>query len=90
MYNWQFEVLDNLVGKEGFLVKVQLLSDNYYSGIVKWISEGHIVLNVIGGEGQDLGNTVLKVDDIISIKINDLECRKKYLLYQWRKSQSTD
>ncbi|MCP4177324.1 MAG: hypothetical protein GY756_06125 [bacterium] len=67
------------------LVRIQVNRDSYYCGLVDWVNKGNIVLNAVGKEGQDMGKSVYKIDDINSIRINDMESRKRLLLYKWRK-----
>jgi len=82
--NWQFEILDKQLGKKNRIVRIQVDGTNIYSGLVKWIDEESLILNIIGTEGQDEGKTFFKLEDITAIRINDIESRKNLLLYNWK------
>jgi len=40
----------------------------------------------VGKMGEDLGISILKIEDITSIQIDDIDNRKRNLLYKWRKA----
>jgi hypothetical protein len=83
--NWQYEVLQNYVGNLEIIVRLQLDDDNEYTGLVHKISEEFIVINCIGTEGHDEFFSLYKLSDIKTIRINDMDARKRLLLYNWRK-----
>ncbi|SNR37186.1 hypothetical protein [Lutibacter flavus] len=83
--NWQFEILDSQLGLKDRIITIQINGDKFYSGIIEWIDEGHLVLNKVGEAGQDEGKSIFIIDDINTIQINNLENRKRLMLYKWRK-----
>lgn len=85
--NWRFELLDQQLGNEKRIVGLQVLNENYFNGIVKWIDEDTVTLQVLGNNGEDEGKALLRLDDILSIRINDLRNRKRLMGYHWRKSR---
>ncbi len=85
--NWQNDVLENVVGNTNRIVRIQINNDNFYNGLVDWLDEQGVALTRIGDEGQILGKSVYRVSNINSIRINDMDNRKKLLLYKWRISQ---
>lgn len=84
--NWQFEILDSQLGLKDRIITIQINGEKFYSGIIEWIDEGHLILNKIGEEGQDEGKSIFIIDDINTIQINNLESRKRLMLYKWRKA----
>jgi hypothetical protein len=36
--------------------------------------------------GEDEGTIIYRIDDISAIRINDIENRKRAMLYKWRKA----
>ena len=83
---WQKDILDDQIGKKDRIVRVQINTDNYYNGFVEWCDDDTLIMALIGKEGQDQGKSVYKIEDINSIRVNDLENRKRLLLYNWRHS----
>lgn len=84
--NWQTDVLEEYVANENIIVRLTILDENIYSGIIRWMNEHEILLNIIGNLGEDKGKAILKIEDISQIRINDIQNRKKLLLYKWRKT----
>lgn len=82
--NWQYEILSPYILNENVMVKLQIARDNTYTGFVKEIDKEFIVLKNIGSNGEDHGKSIYKITDISSVRLNDLECRKRLLLYQWK------
>lgn len=84
---WQKSILEDFIGDKNTIVRVQINNDSYFSGLVDWCDDESLILEMIGTEGQDEGKSLFKMDDITAIRVNDLENRKKLLLYKWRLSR---
>lgn len=82
---WQFEVLKPNLQRKDRLIRLQLDSDAYLSGLLNKLNEECLEMQLVGKEGQDDGNIIIKTADINSIRVNDLEGRKRLLLYNWKK-----
>lgn len=87
---WQQEILGNLIGSNELIVRIQVNGENFYCGLVEWADEDHLILKVIGKEGQEQGKSIYKIEDITAIRVNDLDNRKRLLLYHWRQSKKTN
>ena len=85
--DWQFEILKKYVGNNEVVVRIQLEDDMTYTGLVSKCDEEATVLNCIGSEGHDEFLTLYKNDDIQMIRVNDIEARKRLLVFNWRKSK---
>lgn len=83
---WQKEMLEANIGSKERIVRVQLNHGNQYSGFVDWCDDENLILGQIDIEGRSGGKTICKIEDITSIRINDIESRKRLLLFNWRKS----
>lgn len=86
---WQKDILDQQTGRKDRIVRIQVNNDNYYSGFVLSCDDNSLILALIGNEGQDEGKSIYKIEDITSIRVNDIENRKKLLLYNWRKNSGS-
>lgn len=86
--NWQYELLKPFVGSGTVVVRIQLENDNTYTGFVNNSDEETTILNCIGTEGHDESFTLYKNNDIKMIRVNDLEARKRLLLFNWRKNKN--
>jgi hypothetical protein len=82
--NWQLEVLKPNLLRKDRLIRVQINNDTFLSGLLEKINEETLELKLIGKEGQDDGKIILKTSDINAVRVNDLEGRKRLLLYNWK------
>lgn len=83
---WQSDVLEEFVADENVIVRLTIIDDNIYSGIIKWMDSDELLLQILGPLGENKGKTILKIEDISRIRINDINNRKKLMLYKWRKN----
>ena len=84
---WQFEYLNNHTKLTDRIVRITVKDDITYSGFVNKIDSDNIVLQLIGKLGEDEGFSMYKLEDISCIRINDIENRKRLMLFNWKKSQ---
>ena len=82
--NWQFELLKQIEGNYDFISSIEI-NNSYYSGFVEEVDKENFTFNLIGKSGEDEGLTMFKVEDITHFKFNDIDNRKRLLLYNWRK-----
>ena len=80
--NWQYISLKPFENDNYVLTSIQINSDNFYTGFVKDIDEEYIKFEIVGNAGNSEGISLFKLENISSIKINDLECRRKLLIYK--------
>jgi hypothetical protein len=43
-------------------------------------------LHCVGKNGEDLGNAIFKVEDVTEVRVNDIDDRRRLLLFNWRKA----
>ena len=79
--NWQFVSLKPYEKDTNFLVSIQINNDNFYNGFVLGIDDYFLKFEMINNSGNSDGSCLFKLEDVTSIKINDLECRRRLLLY---------
>ncbi len=83
--DWQSELIQQMVKNSETIISLEI-NDSYYSGYVTRASESDFVLRCVGKMGEDEGNVVYRIEDVTEFKIQDLDDRKKDLLYKWRKA----
>lgn len=84
--NWMFQFLKQLENQTDFISRIQLNNDSRYSGFIRNITETDFELKCVGSEGTDEGSLFFKIDDVSSLRMNDLEARRRLLLYNYRRS----
>jgi len=84
--NWQTEIINELVGNTHQLVSIEISGEEKFTGFIEKASKTDIVLHCVGKLGEDEECVIYKIDDITSFKLNDLDNRKRKLLYDWRKA----
>ena len=84
--NWQYDALHKLVTSENQVASFEINGSDYFTGLVTEFSDEDFILNCIGKNGEDHGSAIYRIDDITEIRINDLDNRRRLLLYNWRKA----
>ena len=77
-------MIKQIEGNYDFISSIEI-NNSYYSGFVEEVDKENFTFNLIGKSGEDEGLTMFKVEDITHFKINDIDNRKRLLLYNWRK-----
>lgn len=84
--NWQEEILKQVEGQKEIIVSIEINGSDSYSGFIVFVSESDFIINCVGKFGEDEGKVIYKIEDVTSVRVNDLEGRKRKLLYNWRKA----
>lgn len=84
--NWQNQVLDLYVKEKNVMLSVQINNADYYQGFIEAKNDITFSYKCIGDLGEDKGLAFFKIDDVTNIKIDDLECRKRLLLFNYKKT----
>jgi len=84
--NWMYHTLKALEGETEFIVRISIGTDSRFAGFVKEVAEDDFVLKCIGHDGQDEGKLYFAIDDVNSFRINDIEARRRLMLYHYRQS----
>ena len=80
--NWQYVSLKPYESDKNVLTSIQVNRDDFYQGFVKSINENFLKFELIDNNGNSNGMSIFKLEDINSVKINDLECRRRLLIYK--------
>jgi len=81
--NWQNQVLDLYVKERKVLLSIQINTDDCYQGFIEAKNDITFSFRCVGNLGEDKGLAFFKIEDITNIKIDDFECRKRLLLYNY-------
>ena len=84
--NWQVDILQQLVNKTDHIASFEINSSDFYTGFVKKLSSEDFVLNCIGKNGENEGDALYKIEDVTEIRLNDMDDKRRLLLYKWRNS----
>ena len=82
--DWQIGVLKQIVGTKR-IARLEMNGSDYYSGFVTKLSESDLILRCVGEMGEDEGTVIYRIEDITAIRVNDIENRKRVMLFNWRK-----
>lgn len=83
---WQFEILHQLEGNYEKVISVEISGSDYFSGFIQEVSEVDFILHCVGKLGEDEGTVVYRIEDVTGFKINDIDNRKRAMLFKWRKT----
>ena len=82
--NWKTVLLNQLKHRTEIITSVEI-NDEYFCGFIEDTDESNFVIKLIGSLGEDEGNALYKIEDITGFKINDIDNRKRLMLFNWRK-----
>jgi hypothetical protein len=68
------------------MVSFEINGGDFFTGFIKEISEEDFILNCVAKNGEDLGTSLFKIEDITEVRVNDIDDRRRLLLYKWRKA----
>lgn len=83
--DWQFGILNQIVGIDR-VASLEINGLDYFSGFVTKLSNSDIILHCVGKMGEDEGTVIYRIEDITAIRVNDIENRKRLILFKWRKA----
>ena len=81
--NWKFDNLKKFVDQK-IIVTIENSKKENICGFITRVTESELIMNTIGKHGEDEGLSYYKLEDISSIQPDDLECRKRVHLYNWK------
>ncbi|WP_432672502.1 hypothetical protein [Flavobacterium sp. SM2513] len=84
--DFYLSIIRQFLEEKNIIISIQINNDEYSTGYINEISEIDFSMICVGKMGEDLGISILKVEDITSIQIDDIDNRKRNLLYKWRKT----
>lgn len=84
--NYILNVLKQLSGNNDVIVSFQISNKDFYTGYILEFSDVDFTLNCIGQDGDALGMVLLKIEDVTNIDLDDLDNRKRNVLYKLRKA----
>jgi hypothetical protein len=87
-YNKHKNVLDNFtnlfesfIGNKEQIIKFELNDDDIYFGFIEWCDEDSFSIINLENDGSIVGKAIFKFEDLKAYWIDDLECRKRQVLY---------
>ena len=84
--SFNHSILKQLNKNKDVITSFEISNDEYYSGYITEVSEIDFVLHSVGKSGEDLGMSIFKIEDITSIQLDDVDNRKRNILFKWRKA----
>lgn len=79
--NWQYELISELSVKKK-MIAIEL-ADSLIHGFIIDFDEHYLNFNSIGNTGQDEGRIIYKLNEILSVSIDELSSRKRQAFYEW-------
>lgn len=83
---WQYNAILQLYDAKNQIASFEINGGDFYSGFVTEISDQDFIVNCINKNGEDLGTSLFKLEDVTEIRVNDIDDRRRLLLYKWRKA----
>lgn len=83
---WQFKILEENSDRKDRVVSVEINGEDFFCGFIGKVTVTDFMLKCIGKLGEDEGSVIYKVEDVTALRINDLDSRKRLMLYNWKNS----
>lgn len=84
--DWIVETIKEYKNDKSVILDIEI-DGKWYMGFVNDIDDQFFSLTELNREGEVLDTTIYKLSDVSNIHINELEGRKRLLLYNWRNSK---
>src|SRR5690606_9209080 len=84
--NWDYEIIKQLEGNFDVVTSVEVSGSEFFSGFILSVNEDDFLMNCVGKLGEDEGKIICRIIDITGFRVNDIEDRKRAMLYKWRKA----
>lgn len=78
------QLLEKFIGDKNHLIKIELLNENVYFGFIEWCEDESFAIMNIDSDGIIIGKAIFRMEDLRLYWIDDLECRRRKILY-WSK-----
>ncbi len=78
-------LFETFIGIKEYLIKFELSDEDVYFGLVEWCDEDYFSIINIDIDGSAIGKATFKFEDLKMYWVDDLECRKRKILYDNRK-----
>jgi len=82
--DWQFSILKQFKGNTKEFISLEINGKDEFTGFVEKLSKTDIIFHCIGKMGEDEGTVIYRNIDVTAFKINDIDNRKRKLLFDWR------
>lgn len=82
--DWNFQILKHMESNYDEITSVEINNSDYFTGFITTVSETHFIVQCVGKTGENEGTSSFKIEDVTGFQINDIDNRKRALLYKWR------
>lgn len=79
-------LFESFIGNKDYLVKFELSDDDIYFGLIEWCDEDYFSIINIDIDGTVIGKATFRFEDLKTYWVDDLECRKRKMLYEAQKA----
>jgi hypothetical protein len=84
--DWQIDILEQFKGNTKQFISLEINGNENFTGFIEKLSKSDIVFHCVGKMGEDEGTVIYRNEDITAFRINDIDNRKRKMLFDWRKS----
>lgn len=74
-------IFESLIGNKEQLIKFELTDEEIYFGFLEWCDESYFSIINIDNDGQIIGKAIFKFEDLKLYWVDDMECRKRKILF---------
>jgi hypothetical protein len=74
-------LFENFIGNKDYFIHFELNDDETYYGLIEWCNEDCFSIKNIDSDGSIIGKAIFKFEDLKLYWIDDLESRKRKILF---------
>ena len=75
-------LFEEFIGNKNYLIRFELMDEETYYGFLEWCDEDNFEILDIDSDGKIRGKLIFKFEDIKLYWLDDLDCRKRQILYK--------
>ena len=79
-------LFESFIGNKDYFVKFEMNDDEIYFGLIEWCDEESFSIINIDSDGAIIGKAIFKFEDLKLYWVDDLDCRKRKILYNKKNS----
>ena len=81
-------LFESFIGNKDYFLKFEMNDDEIYFGFLEWCDEDTFLIKYMDSDGTLNGKAIFKFEDLKLYWIDDLECRRRKIIYKNKKNFS--
>lgn len=84
--HFYLNILQQFAGNRDVVISVEISDNEESAGYIVAVNEHDFAMHCVGKMGEDLGISIFKTEDVTHVHVDDVDNRKRNMLFKWRKA----